>query len=44
MYEYICLIRIYFEDSNMKKEKKIRIIEKEFLYLTPYYAFHLMMF
>lgn len=44
MYEYICLIRIYFEDSNMKKEKKIRIIEKEFLYLTPYYAFHLIMF
>lgn len=44
MYEYICLIRIYFEDSNMKKEKKIRIIEKEFLYLTPSYAFHLTMF
>lgn len=44
MCEYICLIRIYFEDSNMKKEKKIRIIEKEFLYLTSSYAFHLMMF
>lgn len=44
MYEYICLIRIYFEDSNMKKEKKIRIIEKEFLYLILSYAFHLTMF